>query len=120
MFNSSKFNQFIHKLSYLDPTKARDAFYTRENEIKQIESLIPEIREKIADTKDMKTETFKKLGDKRLMEEGIAAAFGSAEGGSHNGEGTFMLSIFLQHLSDPLYKYPSSGHRLCSYLYVVI
>ena len=46
----------------------------------------------------MKTETFKKLGDKRLMEEGIAAAFGSAEGGSHNGEGTFMLSIFLQNL----------------------
>ena len=96
MFNSSKFHQFIHKLSYLDPTKARDAFYTRENEIKQIESLIPEIREKIADTKDMKTETFKKLGDKRLMEEGIAAAFGSAE-----GEGTFMLSISLKNLSDP-------------------
>ena len=46
----------------------------------------------------MKTETFKKLGDKRLMEEGIAAAFGSAEGGSLNGEGTFMLSIFLQNL----------------------
>ena len=45
----------------------------------------------------MKTETFKKLGDKRLMEEGIAAAFGSAEGGSHNGEGKFMLSIFLQN-----------------------
>ena len=102
-FNSSKFNQFIHILSYLDPTKARDAFYTRENEIKQIESLIPEIREKIADTKDMKTETFKKLGDKRLMEEGIAAAFGSAEGGSLNGEGTFMLSIFLQNLSDPFW-----------------
>ena len=93
--NSSKFNQLIHKLSYLDPTKARDAFYTRENEIKQIESLIPEIREKIADTKDMKTETFKKLGDKRLMEEGIAAAFGSAEGGSRNGEGTFMPYISL-------------------------
>ena len=31
----------------LDPTKVRDAFYTRENEIKQIESLIPEIKEKI-------------------------------------------------------------------------
>ena len=69
----------------LDPTKVRDAFYTRENEIKQIESLIPEIKEKIADTKDMKTETFKKLGDKRLMEEGIASAFGGA--GSSNGEG---------------------------------
>ena len=76
-------NSFI----ILDPSKVRDAFYTRENEIKQIESLIPEIKEKIADTKDMKTETFKKLGDKRLMEEGIASAFGSAEAGSSNGEG---------------------------------
>merc|ERR1712227_557331 len=67
------------KTESIDPSKVRDAFYTRENEIKQIESLIPEIKEKIADTKDMKTETFKKLGDKRLMEEGIASAFGSAE-----------------------------------------
>ena len=35
----------------------------------------------------MKTETFKKLGDKRLMEEGIASAFGLGEGGASNGEG---------------------------------
>ena len=48
--------------------------------------MIPEIREKIADTKDMKTETYKKLGDKRLMEEGIAASFSSASGdGALNG-----------------------------------
>ena len=113
LWNSSKLNQLIHILSYLDPTKARDAFYTRENEIKQIESLIPEIREKIADTKDMKTETFKKLGDKRLMEEGIAAAFGSAEGGSLNGEGTFMLSIFLQNLFDQICTI-----RLCYYVII--
>ena len=70
-----------------DPSKVRDAFYTRENEITQIESLIPEIKEKIVDTKDMKTETFKKLGDKRLMEEGIASAFGLPEAGASNGEG---------------------------------
>merc|ERR1712223_2303969 len=76
------------KTESIDPTKVGDAFSTREKEIKEIESLIPEIREKIADTKDMKTETFKKLGDKRLMEEGIASAFGSAEAGSSNGEGT--------------------------------
>jgi len=68
------------KTETVDPTKAKDALYTREDEIKEVESLIPEIREKIADTKDMKTETFKKLGDKRLMEEGIAANLGSASG----------------------------------------
>ena len=75
---------------YLDPAKARDAFYTRDNEVKEIESLIPEIREKIVDTKDMKTETYKKLGDKRLMEEGIAASFGLGAAESING-GKFQI-----------------------------
>ena len=37
-----------------DESKASDAFYTREAEITEIESLIPEIEEKIQDTKDMK------------------------------------------------------------------
>ena len=76
---------------YLDPSKARDAFYTRDNEVKEIESLIPEIREKIVDTKDMKTETYKKLGDKRLMEEGIAASFGLGAAESING-GNFKIT----------------------------
>lgn len=73
------------KTESIDPAKARDAFYTRDNEVKEIESLIPEIREKILDTKDMKAETYKKLGDKRLMEEGIAANFGLGASASTNG-----------------------------------
>merc|ERR1712066_1216859 len=56
------------KAESVDPTKVGDAFSTREKEIKEIESLIPEIREKIADTKDMKTETHKRLREKRVME----------------------------------------------------
>jgi hypothetical protein len=71
----------------VDPSKVGDAFSTRENEIKEIESLIPEIREKIADTKDMKNETHKKLREKRLMEEGIATVFRSGDGGSLNDDG---------------------------------
>ena len=51
------------------PSKKDDAFYTREREIDEIESLVPEIREKIADTRDMPAETNKKLGDKVLAEE---------------------------------------------------
>jgi len=75
------------KKESVDSTKVGDAFSTRENEIKEIESLIPEIREKIADTKDMKTETHKKLREKRLMEEGMATVFRSGDGGSLNGDG---------------------------------
>merc|ERR1711981_1101872 len=62
------------KTESIDPSKARDAFYTRDNEVKEID-----------DTKDMKTETFKKLGDKRLMEEGLAATFGLGAAESING-----------------------------------
>merc|ERR1712241_1339009 len=61
-------------------SKVWDAFSTRENEIQ-------EIREKIADTKDMKSETHKKLKEKRLMEEGIATVFRSGDGGSVNDDG---------------------------------
>ncbi|TRY70866.1 hypothetical protein TCAL_11416 [Tigriopus californicus] len=52
-----------------DPLSKKDAFYTREKEITEIESLIPEIKEKITDTKDMQQETVRKLGDRALLEE---------------------------------------------------
>ncbi len=61
---------------FSDPSKSKDAFYTREREIKEIEGLIPEIREKIADTKDMQQETVKKIGDKRLVEDMLTAQQG--------------------------------------------
>jgi len=54
------------KTESVDPAKKNDAFYTREGEVKEIESLIPEIKEKIADTNDMKAETQKKLAETRL------------------------------------------------------
>jgi len=62
------------KTESVDPSKKADAFYTREAEIKEIESLIPEIKEKITDTNDMKAETHKKLVEARLAgEEEIAS-----------------------------------------------
>jgi len=61
------------KTESTDPSKAKDLNYSRENEIKEIEALIPEVKEKIADTNDMKRDTFKTLGDKKSIEEGIAA-----------------------------------------------
>jgi len=74
-----------------NPSKKDDAFYTREREIDEIESLVPEIREKIADTRDMQVETNKKLGDKVLAEEkemeAIAAPEPSPTKKSANGVG---------------------------------
>jgi len=78
------------------PSKA--AFSSRADEIKEIEALIPEIREKIADTKDMKTETFKKLGEKRQLEEGIAAALGSGDAALSNGESSKDVSTISSNL----------------------
>ncbi len=66
-----------NKTESQDPLSKKDSSYTREQEISEIESLIPEIREKIADTNDMKAETFKAINDRRVMEEmvgGLAAA----------------------------------------------
>merc|ERR1711862_701611 len=61
-----------------DPSKKKDAFYTRDREIEEIQGIIPEIREKIADTKDMQEETIKKIGDKRLLGDAFAAAAAKA------------------------------------------
>ena len=55
------------KKASANPDKKEDAFYTPEKEVEEIESLIPEIREKITDTRDMQTETNKKLGDKVIL-----------------------------------------------------
>merc|ERR1712004_223376 len=69
----------------LEASKAKDAFYTAEKEVKEIEGIIPEIKEKIADTKDMQTETIKKIGDRRLVENMIAQVAATKEG-AENGE----------------------------------
>ena len=68
-------------LYILDPTKADDAFYSREREIEEIVALLPEIREKIQDTRDMEAESLKKIGDKMSVEESLAKANG-ADGSS--------------------------------------
>merc|ERR1719369_1335297 len=71
----------------VEATKAKDAFYSAEKEVKEIEGIIPEIKEKIADTKDMQEETIKKIGDKRLNM--IAEASSATENGDTlGGSGT--------------------------------
>ena len=44
-----------------DESKKEDATYTREKEAAELEALIPEIREKITDTNEMKAESLRKM-----------------------------------------------------------
>ena len=57
-----------------------------EKEITEIEGLIPEIREKIADTKDMQQESVKRIGDRRLIEDAMAAKIAAEANKDQNGK----------------------------------
>jgi len=96
------------KTESVDPAKKADAFYTREAEVKEIESLIPEIKEKIADTNDMKAETQKKLAETRLSL-GLAAGAetevaASAGGASSSGLGKSADTSKVSTISTSLIK----------------
>ena len=73
-----------NKCESKDNSKADDAFYTREREITELVSLVPEIEEKIQDTKDMKKEA-----EKSGKEE---AGFGSGGSTSSSGAGAKPIS----------------------------
>merc|ERR1712115_32542 len=58
-----------------------DATYTREKEAAELEALIPEIREKITDTNEMKAESLRKMREAV----GFPSAGGSSDGASASG-----------------------------------
>ena len=59
----SRIKNLKEKTESPDEAKKNDAFYTREKEIAEIEALIPEIKEKITDTNEMKDESIKKVAE---------------------------------------------------------
>jgi len=67
-----------------DPSKAKDIFYSHEREIAEIELLIPDIKEKIADTDDMKKEEEAKLETEK-MAAGVSGLKIEATNGATNG-----------------------------------
>jgi len=79
----TRINNLKNKTESPDETKKDDAFYTREKEIGEIEALIPEIKEKITDTNEMKEESIKKVAE---MKEQIG--FGSSSSGSGSSTST--------------------------------
>jgi hypothetical protein len=97
------------KTESVDPSKAGDTAYSRDDEIKEIEALIPEIREKIADTKDMKAETFKKLNDKMLIEEGIKEGILGPSGDGPQVESVDASKVTSTISSNLIKKRPATG-----------
>jgi len=55
-----RIKNLAERMESKDETRMDDADYTREKEMAELEVLIPEIREKIADTNEMKAEAMKK------------------------------------------------------------
>ena len=75
------------KTESVDTEKASDAFYSREKEIKEIEALIPEIKEKIADTEEMREESSRKVAE---MKEQMG--FGSSSAIPKSGDSSSSFS----------------------------
>ena len=68
-----------NKTESFDESKKDDVFYTREKEIAEIEALIPEIQEKIADTVEMKEENNRKIAEVKEQ-----MGFGSSKWSTYN------------------------------------
>jgi len=80
-----RIDNLINKTESVDESKKDDAFYTREKEIKEIEALIPEIKEKITDTIEMKEESMRKIAE---VKEQMGFGSGSSSGAGTSGEGS--------------------------------
>ena len=73
--------------------------------MEEIAAILPEIREKIQDTRDMEAESLKKIEDKKSEEEGLAKANGNGERGDAPNGGwplTFLLQVFGYRRKDVL------------------
>jgi len=84
-----------NKTESVDESKANDAFYTREKEIKEIESLIPEIKEKITDTNEMKEEALRKMAE-------VKEQMGFGSGSSLSGAGSSSSSTSSSSTAKPI------------------
>jgi len=86
---NNRISNLKEKTESPDETKKDDPFYTREKEIIEIEALVPEIKEKIADTQEMKEESIRKVAEmKEQMGFGGSSSSTSNGAGSSSGSGS--------------------------------
>jgi len=77
-----RIDNLVNKTESVDDSKKNDAFYTREKEIAELEALIPEIKEKITDTIEMKEESARKIAE---VKEQIGFGSGPSQNSSEAG-----------------------------------
>jgi len=81
-----RIDNLVNKTESVDEAKKNDAFYTREKEIAELEALIPEIKEKILDTNEMKEESVRKIAEvKEQMGFGSGPSSASSSGAGSSG-----------------------------------
>merc|ERR1711983_441433 len=97
-----RIDNLINKTESVDESKKDDAFYTREKEIKEIEALIPEIKEKITVPIEMKEESVRKIAE---VKEQMGFGSGSSSGAGTSGEGSSsakpISSISIKRKAEP-------------------
>merc|ERR1712055_365713 len=76
---TTRIDNLKKKTESKDETRTDDAFYTREKEIEELENLLPEIREKIQDTNEMKEETMRKMKEEAGFSNGAGTSGESAK-----------------------------------------
>lgn len=80
-----RIDNLANKTESVDESKKDDAFYTREKEMAELESLIPEIKEKITDTNEMREESLRKIAE---VKEQIGFGASSSGGASSSSSGS--------------------------------
>ena len=76
-----RIHNLANKTESVDESKKDDAFYTREKEMAELESLIPEIKEKITDTNEMREESLRKIAEVK-EQRGFGSSSSSSGGAS--------------------------------------
>jgi len=96
-----RIDNLANKTESVDESKKADAFYTREKEMAELESLIPEIKEKITDTNEMRDESLRKIAEvKEQMGFGSSSSTSGGASTSSSGSAKPISSISIKRKAE--------------------